>query len=147
MLRIVVLLVLVFLTGAQAQTYAGVHASIFSGLHIGYNDTEWGVRLGALPGGSGGVYEAQAYYRLETGVNRSAWYFGLGTTYFADREFYELFLKALVGYEWRLAPGFGAFIEYGPGVSIAARRPPPTSMNLLPLAALLRLDLGFNLYF
>ncbi len=147
MLRILLPILLVLGLGAQAQTFAGLHYGIVgSGLHLGYNDPNWGVRIGGLPGESGGAYEAHAYGRLSD-PSRSAWHFGVGALYLADREFFYLFAKALVGYEWRLAPGFGLYLEYAPGFLVAQRSPPPTGMNLLPLAALIRLDLGMSLYF
>jgi len=101
---------------------------------------------GGWPGGSGGVYGADVYLRLPSQTNRSAWFFGVGTTYWAERELFDLYAKALVGLEWRPAPGFGLYLEYGPGLSVA-RRISEGSISLLPLAALFRFDLGMNLYF
>jgi hypothetical protein len=115
-------------------------------LHLGYNHADWGVRVGGLPESSGGIYGADVYARRPTDARGSAWYFGVGTTYWANREFFDLYVRGLVGFEWRPVPGFGLYLEYGPGVSVA-RQIPQGSMYLLPLAALIRFDLGMNLYF
>lgn len=141
MKTILMLLLVLSSSLALAENYIGLHSGFPNFL---------GVQLGTHPAVNGFGIRANAnlvfasvdgYYRWVPDPSGSI-YAGLGLGY--AWVLGSLGLHGLAGFEARLSPGVGFFLEYSP---FLLRGPASNTQVVLVIVLLMNVQLGFNFYF